>query len=74
MEHYVCKGCGGVSQTAGTCQGENCPNKGQALEACSCGDASKHSQAGMGGSQESAPQQPPQQEGQQPEQPQQPAA
>ncbi|MDP3974856.1 MAG: hypothetical protein Q8P88_01020 [Candidatus Jorgensenbacteria bacterium] len=39
MEHYVCKGtCGGVSETPGVCQAENCPRHHAPLEKCECED------------------------------------
>ena len=39
MPHYVCKGtCGGVAETPGTCQAENCPKHNHPLTECSCKD------------------------------------
>ena len=39
MTHYVCTGtCGGVSDTPGVCQTEDCPKKGQPLASCECED------------------------------------
>lgn len=37
MSHYICKGgCKGVSDIPGTCQTDDCVNKGHELEECSC--------------------------------------
>lgn len=40
--HYVCKGCGGVSDTAKVCDTDGCIMKGQELEACDCVTPEKH--------------------------------
>jgi len=37
--HYVCTGgCGGLSNTPGTCQAETCPKHDQPLTECHCED------------------------------------
>jgi len=42
MEHYICTGgCGGVSETPGSCQAEDCQKHGEALTSCNCEDG-KH--------------------------------
>ncbi|MBT4121229.1 MAG: hypothetical protein HOA57_04870 [Candidatus Magasanikbacteria bacterium] len=42
MTHYVCTGgCGGVSETPGTCQAETCPLHEHDLKECNCEDG-KH--------------------------------
>jgi hypothetical protein len=39
MTHYVCTGgCGGVSDTPGTCQAESCSLYGEPLKECNCTD------------------------------------
>ncbi|MDO8469491.1 MAG: hypothetical protein Q7S84_00535 [bacterium] len=39
MKHYICHGgCGGVSETPGTCQTVACPQHQEPLEACDCLD------------------------------------
>ncbi len=39
MEHYICNGgCGGVSDTPGTCQATDCSRHDQPLEECHCTD------------------------------------
>ena len=43
-KHYICTGgCGGVSETPGVCQAEDCPDHGQPLKDCGCADG-KHSE------------------------------
>ncbi len=36
MEHYVCEGCQGASDTAGVCTTPACENQGKDLGACNC--------------------------------------
>ena len=44
-KHYICTGgCGGVSETPGTCQAEDCPDHGKPLKKCDCPDG-KHNSA-----------------------------
>ena len=41
-KHYICTGgCGGVSETTGVCQAEDCPDHGKPLKECGCSDG-KH--------------------------------
>lgn len=36
-EHFYCQGsCGGVSETPGLCQAEDCQKEGEELTSCSC--------------------------------------
>ncbi len=50
MTHYICKGgCGGVSNEAGVCQAESCPNHFELLEECDCADG-KHGGSEFGAS------------------------
>jgi hypothetical protein len=38
-KHYICTGgCGGVSETPGVCQAEDCPKHGKPLTECNCTD------------------------------------
>jgi len=42
MTHYICTGgCGGVSETEGTCQAEDCSKHNEPLTNCDCTDG-KH--------------------------------
>lgn len=44
-KHFVCTGgCGGVSESPGTCQATDCPDHGQPLKECNCTDG-LHSEA-----------------------------
>jgi hypothetical protein len=39
MTHFVCTGeCGGISDHAKVCEGENCTKKDHPMNECSCGD------------------------------------
>ena len=61
MAHYVCTGgCGGVSETPGTCQTEGCPKHEHPLAECNCGDG-QHAEV-MAKAVEETAEQPPKEE------------
>jgi len=42
MPHFICDACGGVSETPGICQTNDCEKNGDELKECNCDMPESH--------------------------------